>query len=80
MRGRKKIPLAVIAQRDAERSYGVAEDELTPSLNWSAYSLHRDYVVIMSEDGSEYSRRSRSKTKTTNEPPATSATGALNQQ
>lgn len=34
---------ANIAQRDAERSYGVAEDELTPSLNWSAYSLRKDW-------------------------------------
>jgi IS605 OrfB family transposase len=28
-------------QREAERSYGVAEDELTPALNWSMYSLRK---------------------------------------
>ena len=32
---------ANLAQREAERSYGIAEDELTPSMNWSAYSLRK---------------------------------------
>lgn len=34
---------ANLGQRGAERSYGVPENELTPSLNWSAYSLRRDW-------------------------------------
>ncbi|MET8212804.1 helix-turn-helix domain-containing protein, partial [Streptomyces sp. NPDC005373] len=29
---------ANLGQREAERSYGVAEDELTPALSWSMYS------------------------------------------
>ncbi|MGW6427046.1 IS607 family element RNA-guided endonuclease TnpB [Nocardia sp. NPDC055053] len=32
---------AVIAQRAAERSYGVAEADLTPHVNWSAYALRK---------------------------------------
>ncbi|MEU6265110.1 IS607 family element RNA-guided endonuclease TnpB [Saccharopolyspora shandongensis] len=32
---------AVTDQRAAEASYGVAHDELTPALNWSAYSLRK---------------------------------------
>jgi IS605 OrfB family transposase len=32
---------ANLGQREAERSYGVAEDELTPSLSWSMYSLRK---------------------------------------
>ncbi|MFD4459974.1 IS607 family element RNA-guided endonuclease TnpB [Nocardia sp. NPDC058480] len=32
---------AVLAQRDAERSYGVAEPDLTPHVNWSAYALRK---------------------------------------
>jgi len=34
---------ANLDQRAAERSYGVAEDELTPSVSWSAYSLRKDW-------------------------------------
>ena len=34
---------ANLAQRDAERSYGLAEDQLTPSVSWSAYSLRKDW-------------------------------------
>ena len=30
-------------QRKAERSYGLEGDQLTPSLNWSAYSLRKDW-------------------------------------
>jgi putative transposase len=30
---------ANLDQRQAERSYGAAENELTPSLSWSMYSL-----------------------------------------
>ena len=34
---------ANLAQREAERSYGVPKQELTPSLNWSAFSLRKDW-------------------------------------
>jgi putative transposase len=40
---------ANLAQRDAERSYGLAEDELTPSLSWSAYRLRRDWNAAKHE-------------------------------
>ena len=32
---------ANMEQRDAERSYGIAEDQLTPPVSWSVYSLRR---------------------------------------
>jgi putative transposase len=32
---------ANLSQRKAERSYGIAEDELTPSLSWSMYSMRK---------------------------------------
>lgn len=32
-----------LSQRNVERSYGVPESALTPSLNWSAYGLRRDW-------------------------------------
>lgn len=32
---------AVLAQREAERTYGVPEDGLTPTLPWSAYGLRK---------------------------------------
>ncbi|MET7540601.1 IS607 family element RNA-guided endonuclease TnpB [Streptomyces sp. NPDC005507] len=32
---------ANLGQREAERSYGVGEDELTPALSWSMYSLRK---------------------------------------
>jgi putative transposase len=34
---------ANLAQREAEKSYGVTGDELTPSLSWSLYSLRKDW-------------------------------------
>ena len=34
---------ANLGQREAERSYGTADDELTPPVSWSAYSLRRDW-------------------------------------
>lgn len=34
---------AVIDQREAEASYDVPADELTPSISWSAYSLRKDW-------------------------------------
>ncbi|MDT5029009.1 MAG: putative transposase [Micromonosporaceae bacterium] len=32
---------ANLGQWDAERSYGVAEDDLTPSFGWSMYSMRK---------------------------------------
>jgi putative transposase len=37
---------ANLGQRDAERSYGVAEAELTPPLNWSAYNLRKTWNQV----------------------------------
>ncbi len=34
---------ANLGQRDAERSYGIPDAELTPSVNWSAYSLRKEW-------------------------------------
>ncbi|WP_433592911.1 RNA-guided endonuclease TnpB family protein [Nocardia sp. CA-145437] len=34
---------AVVDQRSAECSYGLTGDELTPTLNWSAYGLRKDW-------------------------------------
>lgn len=34
---------ANLGQRDAERSYGIADQDLTPSLSWSAYSLRKTW-------------------------------------
>jgi putative transposase len=34
---------ANLSQRWAERSYGIAEDDLTPVLNWSLYGLRKDW-------------------------------------
>ena len=34
---------ANLGQREAEKSYGTADDELTPPVSWSAYSLRRDW-------------------------------------
>ncbi|WP_219905397.1 IS607 family element RNA-guided endonuclease TnpB [Actinopolyspora mortivallis] len=40
---------AVLNQREAERSYGVPESALTPSLNWSAYSLRKAWNAAKDE-------------------------------
>ncbi len=40
---------ANLGQREAERSYEVPEDQLTPPLNWSAYSFRRDWNQIKDE-------------------------------
>jgi len=34
---------ANLGQREAERSYGIAAGDLTPSLSWSLYSLRKDW-------------------------------------
>jgi len=38
-----------LSQREAERSYDVPEDQLTPSVNWSAYSLRKDWNAAKHE-------------------------------
>ncbi|SFT67197.1 transposase [Actinopolyspora lacussalsi subsp. righensis] len=40
---------AVLDQRAAERSYDVAEDQLTPAMNWSAYSLRKAWNAAKDE-------------------------------
>lgn len=40
---------ATIGQRDAERSYGIPEPDLTPVVNWSAYGLRK--VFNQRKDG-----------------------------
>jgi hypothetical protein len=32
---------ANLGQREAERSYGIAKDELTPAFGWSMYSMRK---------------------------------------
>jgi putative transposase len=34
---------AVMGQREAEASYGISNQDLTPSISWSLYSLRRDW-------------------------------------
>lgn len=34
---------ANLSQREAERSYGIADDDLTPAVGWSMYSLRKDW-------------------------------------
>lgn len=40
---------ANLGQREAERSYGIAEDDLTPPVSWSAYSLRRAWNQAKAE-------------------------------
>ncbi len=40
---------AVLEQRSAERSYDVAEEQLTPAVNWSAYSLRKAFNAVKDE-------------------------------
>jgi Putative transposase DNA-binding domain/Helix-turn-helix domain len=37
---------ANLGQREAERSYGMSEELLTPAVNWSAWSLRKDFNVV----------------------------------
>jgi putative transposase len=37
---------ANLAQREAERSYGVPEDWLTPSASWSAWALRKEFNAV----------------------------------
>lgn len=40
---------ANLSQRQAERSYGIAEQELTPSVNWSLYGLRKAWNQAKAE-------------------------------
>jgi putative transposase len=40
---------ANIAQREAERSYGLTDADLTSALSWSAYSLRKDWNRVKAE-------------------------------
>ncbi|MGB6164288.1 MAG: IS607 family element RNA-guided endonuclease TnpB [Pseudonocardiaceae bacterium] len=40
---------ANLDQRAAERSYGIPDDQLTPAVSWSAYSLRRAWNAIKAE-------------------------------
>lgn len=37
---------ANLAQREAERSYGIPEQELTPAANWSAWALRKQFNAV----------------------------------
>jgi putative transposase len=37
---------ANLAQRAAERSYGIPEQELTPPASWSAWSLRKEFSAV----------------------------------
>jgi putative transposase len=34
---------ANLSQREAERSYGISDEDLAPPLSWSLYSLRKDW-------------------------------------
>src|SRR5713226_415329 len=40
---------ANLGQREAEKSYGIAGDDLTPALSWSAYSLRKAWNEVKGE-------------------------------
>jgi|HubBroStandDraft_3_1064219.scaffolds.fasta_scaffold06612_2 IS605 OrfB family transposase len=40
---------ANIGQRDAEKSYGITADDLTPAFSWSLYSLRKDWNAAKDE-------------------------------
>jgi IS605 OrfB family transposase len=40
---------ANLGQREAEKSYGIAGDDLTPSVSWSLYSLRKDWNAAKDE-------------------------------
>ena len=37
---------ANLGQREAEKSYGITGDSLTPALSWSAYSFRKDWNTV----------------------------------
>ncbi|MGJ7908006.1 IS607 family element RNA-guided endonuclease TnpB [Actinopolyspora sp. H202] len=50
---------AVLEQRSAERSYGIAEADLTPAVNWSAYSLRKAWNTAKREVAPWWSENSK---------------------
>src|ERR1019366_1050148 len=40
---------ANLGQREAEKSYGITGDDLTPSISWSLYSLRKDWNTAKGE-------------------------------
>ncbi|GAB3550763.1 putative transposase [Actinopolyspora lacussalsi] len=50
---------AVMNQRVAEASYGVAEDQLTPVMSWSAYSLRKAWNAAKHEAAPWWSENSK---------------------
>ncbi|WP_172798193.1 IS607 family element RNA-guided endonuclease TnpB [Mycobacterium sp. GA-1285] len=44
-----RLVKANLEQRAAERTYGLSDQELTPALNWSAYSLRKTWNSVKSE-------------------------------
>jgi putative transposase len=50
---------ANLTQRKAEASYGLEGDEITPPLNWSAYSLRREWNQVKGEIAPWWSENSK---------------------
>jgi putative transposase len=50
---------ANLGQRAAERSYGIADDDLTPPMSWSAYSLRRDWNAAKGETAPWWAENSK---------------------
>ena len=50
---------ANLGQRRAEKSYGIVDTELTPSLNWSAYSLRKAWNDTKNETAPWWSENSK---------------------
>lgn len=40
---------ANLDQREAERSYGITDEDLTPSVSWTLYSLRKDWNAVKDE-------------------------------
>ena len=40
---------AVMGQREAETTYGISGEDLTPSISWSLYSLRKDWNTAKGE-------------------------------
>lgn len=50
---------ATLGQREAERSYGIPVDQLTPSVSWSAYSLRKTFNQAKDEIAPWWSANSK---------------------
>jgi putative transposase len=62
---------ANLGQRRAEQSYGIPGDQLTPSLNWTAYSLRKDWnqAKVKSRRGGPRTARRRTRPVWPTSPP-----------